>query len=121
MTSRDPLRPANDATSALPEQQPSAAASPSPFSVCPGVPERCEHSQATIARAMEGVVSADRLAGIRQELGHCDPCLGAFDFEVGFKAAVAQRATDQAPASLQVRISQTLQRIDLDQIDVTDL
>lgn len=88
---------------------------------CPGIPEKCEHSRALISRVLEGIPDANNVAAARDELGHCLPCVQQIDFQVRFKVAMAQQATDQAPPSLQLRISEALGRVDLNDIDVTDL
>ncbi len=90
-------------------------------SSCPGIPERCEHSQALISKILEGIPDADEIESARQELAHCAPCVQEIDFQVRFKLAMCQNATDQAPESLQLRISQALGRVDLSEVDVTDL
>ncbi len=88
---------------------------------CPGIPEQCEHSRSVISRVLEGVPDAGIIAAAQQEVSQCLPCVQQIDFEVRFKLAMSQRATDQAPPSLQLRISDALGRIDLSEIDVTDL
>jgi len=88
---------------------------------CPGIPETCEHSQALVARVLDGVLDPSTIEAARQELGHCAPCLRHIDVQVQFKVAMAQKTTEQAPASLQLRITESLGRVDLSSIDVTDL
>lgn len=88
---------------------------------CPGVPDKCEHSQAIISRLLEGMPNIAEAATARDELGHCLPCVQKVDFQVRFKVAMAQHATEQAPASLQLRITEALGRVDLGDVDVTDL
>jgi hypothetical protein len=90
-------------------------------SSCPGVPELCEHSKALISQVLEGMPTIADVAAAQQELGHCLPCVQQIDFQVRFKTAMAQQATDTAPPALQLRISEALGRVDLGQIDVTDL
>ena len=87
---------------------------------CPGIPEQCEHSQALISQVLEGIPNPSTIDAARQELGHCMPCVQQIDFQVRFKVAMAQRATDQAPPSLQLRISEALGRVDLD-VSIEDL
>lgn len=88
---------------------------------CPGIPEQCEHSQAVISQALEGIPTTLAVDAARAELGHCFPCVQQVDFQMNFKLAMAERATDQAPPSLQLRITEALGRVDLGDIDVTDL
>ena len=87
---------------------------------CPGIPEQCEHSQALISQVLEGIPNPSIIDSARQELGHCMPCVQQIDFQVRFKVAMSQRATEQAPPSLQLRISEALGRVDLD-VSVEDL
>lgn len=88
---------------------------------CPGVPELCEHSQSVISQALEGFPTPAGVDAARTELSRCQPCVNQIDFQVRFKLAMSQRATDQAPPSLQLRITEALGRVDLGDIDVTDL
>lgn len=88
---------------------------------CPGIPEQCEHSRALISQVLEGVPDPSIIASARHDLEHCFPCVQQIDFQVRFKLAMAQRATDQAPPALQLRITEALGRIDLSEISVTDL
>jgi hypothetical protein len=88
---------------------------------CPGVPELCEHSQAVISRALEGIPTSFGVQTARDELGTCLPCVAEIDYQVRFKVAMAQQSTEHAPPSLQLRISEALGRVDLGGIDVTDL
>ena len=87
---------------------------------CPGIPEQCEHSQALISQVLEGIPDASIVEAARQELSRCAPCVQQIDFQVRFKIAMAQRCTEQAPQSLQLRITEALGRVDLN-VDVTDL
>ena len=91
------------------------------YQPCPGIPEQCEHSQALISKVLEGIPNAAAVDAARNELSRCLPCVQQIDFQVRFKVAMAQRATDEAPPSLQLRISEALGRVDLADIDVTDL
>lgn len=88
---------------------------------CPGVPYRCGHAQQVITQALDGVPSLMRIDALRSELAGCTECVQALEFEIRFKVAMSQRCHDEAPASLQIRISETLRRIDLGDIDVSDL
>lgn len=87
---------------------------------CPGIPEQCEHSQALISQVLEGIPNPSIIDAARQELGRCMPCVQEIDFQVRFKAAMSQRATEQAPPSLQLRITDALGRVDLD-VGIEDL
>ncbi|MBG01138.1 MAG: hypothetical protein CL470_02585 [Acidimicrobiaceae bacterium] len=82
---------------------------------------RCEESPALITQALEGAPNPQLIQAVRNHLGGCMQCLNALDLEIRFKLAMAQRATDKAPPSLQLRISESLQRIDLGDITISDL
>jgi hypothetical protein len=88
---------------------------------CPGIPEQCEHSQAVISQALEGMLNPATIDSARSELGQCFPCVQEIDFQVRFKLAMSERAIELAPPSLQLRISEALGRVDLGDVDVTDL
>lgn len=84
-------------------------------------PLQCDAAVLRLTEARDPAVSFGRLNQIRAELRHCAPCLQAFEVEVKFRATVATRCVDYAPEGLQVRITETLSRIDLSQVNVTDL
>lgn len=88
---------------------------------CPGIPEDCAHARRVITAALDGVVAAPRLASLRAELGRCAPCLGTFDLELRFRAVMSQQCRESAPDSLRLRITHAIERIDLRNIDVSDL
>lgn len=88
---------------------------------CPGNPNDCRHASAVLLAAAEGIPDAGRTAALRAELTGCEPCLAAFDLQLNVQSLVALHCREQAPESLRIRISETLQRVDLSQIDVTDL
>ncbi|MEM7288063.1 MAG: hypothetical protein AAF480_17060 [Actinomycetota bacterium] len=89
-------------------------------SSCPGIPERCEHSQALISQVLEGIPNPALIDAARQELSRCLPCVQEIDFQVRFKLAMCQQATEHAPPSLQLRITEALGRVDLD-VGIEDL
>lgn len=91
------------------------------FQPPPTGPHRCEDTPAFVLRALEGIPDPAVIDAVRSRLAPCPPCVQALDVEIRFKLAMSQRATDKAPASLQLRISETLRRVDLGDIDVSDL
>ncbi|MBN39291.1 MAG: hypothetical protein CL457_01265 [Acidimicrobiaceae bacterium] len=82
---------------------------------------KCEDSKMLITQALEGVPNPQLIQAVRSHFSGCIQCLSALDLEIRFKLAMAQRATDKAPPSLQLRISESLQRIDLKDITISDL
>ena len=88
---------------------------------CPGVPSECRHASLRLLQAGEGIPDPARIAALRRELQNCGPCTAAFDLQMNVQQIVALHCREQAPESLRIRISETLQRIDLSGLDVTDL
>lgn len=87
---------------------------------CLGVPNQCDYSRELIARALDGQPTLEGISRMRVELGDCLPCVQVLDVEVRFKLAMSQACRESAPASLQIRITETLQRFVLDDLDIKD-
>ena len=87
---------------------------------CLGVPNQCDFSRELIARALDGQPSVEDVGRVRIELAKCLPCVQILDVEVQFKLAMSQACREAAPASLQIRITETLQRVVLDDLDIQD-
>ncbi len=87
---------------------------------CLGVPNQCDYSRDLIARALDGQPTLENLSQLRVELGDCLSCVQVLDVEVRFKLAMSQACRESAPASLQIRITETLQRVVLDDLDIQD-
>ncbi|MEG3586890.1 MAG: hypothetical protein VX353_06330 [Actinomycetota bacterium] len=84
-------------------------------------PHRCEESPQLILQALDGIPSPHAIQSVREHFGTCIQCNTALDIEIRFKLAMAQQVTVKAPPSLQLKISESLQRIDLGDISITDL
>ena len=87
---------------------------------CLGVPNQCDLSRQLIAQALDGQPTVEDVSRVRIELANCLPCIQILDVEVRFKLAMSQACRESAPASLHVRISETLQRVVLDDLDIQD-
>ena len=87
---------------------------------CLGVPNQCTYSRELITRALDGQPTLENISRVRIELGDCLPCVQILGVEVRFKLAMSQACKEPAPSSLQVRITETLQRVVLDDLDVQD-
>ena len=87
---------------------------------CLGVPNQCDFSRQLIARALDGQPTLESISQVRLELANCLPCAQILDVEVRFKLAMGQACRESAPASLQIRITETLQRVVLDDLDIQD-
>ena len=84
----------------------------------------CEQAQLLITEALEPQVTFVRLSQIRVELQsmNCAACVGALDTEVKFRSMLATSCTSDAPpAGLAMRITETLAKVDLSQLDVNDI
>ncbi|MCB0995275.1 MAG: hypothetical protein KDB21_09310 [Acidimicrobiales bacterium] len=88
---------------------------------CSGRSNLCEASLALIAQALEGVPSIHTIEEARQRLASCPNCAHTLEVQIRFKMAMGQACRTQAPESLQIRISSTLRRIDLGELDIGDL
>ncbi|MCQ3809206.1 MAG: hypothetical protein KTV68_01480 [Acidimicrobiia bacterium] len=87
---------------------------------CLGVPNQCDYSRELITRALDGQPTLESIGHVRVELANCLPCVLVLDVEVRFKLAMSQACRESAPAELQVRITETLQRVVLDDLDIED-
>lgn len=88
---------------------------------CSGRGHLCEASLALIAEALEGVPSPETVEAARRRLAECGPCAHVLEVQIRFKLAMGQACRAQAPVSLQLRITSTLRRVELGDVDVTDL
>ena len=87
---------------------------------CLGIPNRCDLSRRLIARALDGQPTVEDVSRVRVELANCLPCVQILDTEVRFKLAMSQACRESAPASLQIRITETLHRVVLDDLEIQD-
>lgn len=87
---------------------------------CLGAPGQCDFSRALITQALDGQPTLEQVGRARMELAGCPPCVQALDLEVSFKMAMSQACRESAPPSLQIRITESLQRVVLDDLDLSD-
>jgi hypothetical protein len=87
---------------------------------CLGIPNQCDYSRKLIARALDGQPTLESVNHVRLELANCFACVQVLDVEVRFKLAMSQAGRESAPANLQIRITETLQRVVLDDLDIQD-
>ena len=92
-----------------------------PLAECSGTPGACPYAAQRIMQAAEGIPDPVHNAALRRQLENCAPCVATFDMQLNVQSLVALHCREQAPESLRIRISETLDRIDLSNIDVTDL
>lgn len=88
---------------------------------CPGIPEDCDHARRVLEDAMNGLVIAPKLMALRNEIGHCAPCVHTFDLEIRFRVAMSERCPERAPAELRIRVTEALSRVDLSNVNISDL
>ena len=72
-------------------------------------------------RVLDGVPNPSVIQSVRNHFGMFMQCTNAFEIEIRFKLAMAQKDTVKAPPALQLKISETPQRIDLGEIGIADL
>ena len=87
---------------------------------CLGVPNRCDHLRSLLALALDGQPTTESITRARAGLANCPPCTQILEVEVQFKLAMSQACRESAPASLQIRITETLQRVVLDDLEIQD-
>jgi hypothetical protein len=81
----------------------------------------CEDSAQLILRVLDGIPNPSVIQSVRNHFGLCVQCSNVFEMEIRFKLAMAQKDTVKAPPALQLKITETLQRVDLGDISITDL
>lgn len=87
---------------------------------CLGVPNQCDYSRDLITQALDGQPTVEDIGRVRVELGDCLPCVLVLDVEIRFKLAMSEACRESAPASLEIRITENLQRVVLDDLDIED-
>lgn len=88
---------------------------------CPGIPYECEGALSRFEKALDGKVTPSELAKIRSQFDHCQPCLVAWDVQLKVHGTLSEECREAAPPSLMGRIGDALDRVDLSQVEVTDL
>lgn len=80
----------------------------------------CDYGGQAIAEARNPSITFVQMTQIRARLA-CPGCVQAFDLELKVKTTLATAAVEAPPVGMQTRISAALERMDLSQLDVTDL
>ena len=88
---------------------------------CPGVPYECAGALARFEELLDGQMTAAKAARIRGLFDECQPCLAAYDVQIKLHVELTAQCHEAAPPELKNRIGEALERIDLSQLDVTDL
>jgi mycothiol system anti-sigma-R factor len=71
----------------------------------------CNEAIHTLYEFLDGELTPQRQAEIRQHLEDCLPCFAAYDFEAELRNMVSTKCRDQAPLDLQQRISDKLRQM----------
>ena len=83
-------------------------------------PLQCETAMASINGARDPLTTPTRVLELRAQLKDCTPCLAAFDLEVKLRATLVPTLSELPTIDFRMRITETLARVDLSQIDITD-
>lgn len=84
----------------------------------------CQQALSLINEARDPQVTFVRLSQVRVELQsmNCAACVGALDTEIKFRSLLATSChSDAPPPELATRITETLAKIDLSTLDVSDI
>lgn len=68
----------------------------------------CDDAVARLYEYLDGELDAESLQVVEAHLGHCSPCLEAFDFESELKRVVASKCAERIPEDLKVRLLELL-------------
>lgn len=117
--SPSPLEPADPFEVASPFEQASPMGSGG--SGCPGVPAQCEHAKARFRQALDNWQDSTHVELIRSQFGDCVACLEVLKTELYFRHTLQQKGRLTAPTELRINLSNTLGKINLDEISETDL
>lgn len=69
----------------------------------------CKESLEELYQFLDGELTEERRAHIREHLEACPPCFEAFDFEAELKQVVANRCRESVPESLRNKIAEALE------------
>jgi len=64
----------------------------------------CNETIERLYHYLDGELTDERRAEIKEHLDECSPCLGAFDFELELRQVIANRCKDHVPDSLRKRV-----------------
>lgn len=72
----------------------------------------CDDALHELYSYLDGELTDERRALIKNHLDDCSPCLEAYDFEQDLKELVARRCRDEAPEALRLRVAEAIANID---------
>lgn len=68
----------------------------------------CTETLHELYHFLDGELTDDKRAHIRNHLEDCPPCFEAFDFEAEIKAYIADKCRERVPDSLRARIADAI-------------
>jgi len=68
----------------------------------------CNETIERLYHYLDGELTDERRAEIKDHLDECSPCLDAFDFEAELRSVVANRCKDHVPDALRQRVRDAL-------------
>lgn len=69
---------------------------------------QCNDTLHEIYHFLDGEMTDEKRAHIREHLEACPPCFEAYDFEAELKAYIANKCRETAPDDLRARIAQAI-------------
>ena len=72
----------------------------------------CQDALRDLYGYLDGEITDERRARIREHVEDCGPCLNAFDFEVDLRQLVAKTCQTEAPSSLRDRVARAIHDLD---------
>lgn len=72
----------------------------------------CQDALRDLYGYLDGEITEERRARIREHVEDCSPCLDAVDFEVELRQLVARTCQTEAPSSLRERVAQAIHDLD---------
>ena len=70
----------------------------------------CDDALHELYTYLDGELTDERRAAIKQHLDDCPPCGEFYEFEAELRVVIAKKCTEQVPDSLKQRIAQALDK-----------
>lgn len=65
----------------------------------------CQEAIHRLYHFLDGELTAEKRAEIRQHLDECHPCLDVFDFEAELRSMIAHKCRDRVPDHLRAKVA----------------
>lgn len=72
----------------------------------------CDESLHELYRFLDGELTDERRAAIKQHLDACQPCAEPYDFEAELRQVIRQKCRDQVPETLVSKVRDALAGLD---------